>query len=59
MYNVRLKDGTQFTCKYYEYVSGIYYFYQTSRGVTITALYSEIDYIYKNNLTFSYSGTII
>lgn len=46
MFTVRLKDGTQFTCKYYEQVSGIYYFYQTSRGVTITALYSEIDYIY-------------
>ena len=46
MFTVRLKDGTQFTCKYYECVSGIYYFYQTSIGVTITALYSEIDYIY-------------
>lgn len=46
MYTVRLKDGTQFNCKYYEQVSGVYYFYQTSRGVTITALYSEIDYIY-------------
>lgn len=52
MYTVRLKDGTQFTCKYYEhvrgeyFVSGIYYFYQTSRGVTITALDHEIDVIY-------------
>lgn len=46
MYNVRLKDGTQFTCKYYEHVSGVYYFYQTSRGITITALDHEIDVIY-------------
>ena len=46
MYNVRLKDGTMFTCKYYEHVSGVYYFYQTSRGVTITALGYEIDVIY-------------
>lgn len=46
MYTVRLKDGTQFTCKYYEQVSGVYYFYQTSSGVTITSLASEIDYIY-------------
>ena len=46
MYNVRLKDGTQFTCKYYEHVSGVYYFYQTSRGVIITALDHEIDVIY-------------
>lgn len=46
MYTVRLKGGTQFTCKYYEQVSGVYYFYQTSRGVTITSLASEIDYIY-------------
>ena len=46
MYTVRLKDGTQFTCKYYERVSGVYYFYQTSRGVTITALDYEIDVIY-------------
>lgn len=45
MYKVRLKDGTQFTCKYYEYISGVYYFYQTSRCVTITSLASEIDYI--------------
>lgn len=46
VYTVRLKDGTQFNCKYYEKVSSVYYFYQTSRGVTITALYSEIDCIY-------------
>lgn len=46
MFSVRLKDGTQFTCKYYEQVSGVYYFYQTSLGVTITTLASEIDYIY-------------
>lgn len=46
MYTVRLKDGTQFTCKYYEQVSGVYYFYQTSRGVTITAFVYEIDVIY-------------
>lgn len=46
MYTVRLKDGTHFTCKYYEYVSGFYFFYQTSIGVAIKALYSEIDYIY-------------
>ena len=46
MYTVRLKDGAQFTCKYYEQVSGVYYFYQTSIGVTITSLASEIDYIY-------------
>lgn len=46
MYTVRLKDGTQFTCKYYEQVSGVYYFYQTSLGVTFTSLASEIDYIY-------------
>ena len=46
MYTVRLKDGMQFTCKYYEYMSGVYYFYQTSIGVTITSLLSEIDYIY-------------
>lgn len=46
MYTVRLKDGTQFTCKYYEQASGVYYFYQTSRGVTITVISSEIDYIY-------------
>lgn len=46
MYTVRLKDGTQFTCKYYGHVSGVYYFYQTSRGGTISFLASEIDYIY-------------
>lgn len=46
MFTVRLKDGTQFTCKYYEQVGGVYYFYQTSRGVAITSLASEIDYIY-------------
>lgn len=46
MYNVRLKDGTQFMCKHYERVSGVYYFYQTSRGTTITALDYEIDVIY-------------
>lgn len=46
MYTVRLKDGLQFTCKYYEKVSDVYYFYQTSIGVTITVIYSEIDYIY-------------
>ena len=46
MYTVRLKDGTQFTCKYYEQVCCIYFFYQTSMGLTITSLPSEIDYIY-------------
>ena len=46
MYTVRLKDGTQFTCKYYEQVSGVYYFFQTSIGFTIKFLASEIDYIY-------------
>ena len=46
MYTVRLKDGTQFTCKYYEQVSGVYYFFQTSLAITITFLASEIDYIY-------------
>lgn len=46
MYYIRLKEGTHFTCKYYEHVNGVYYFYQTSRGVTITALDHEIDVIY-------------
>lgn len=46
MYTVRLKDGAQFTCKYYEHVSGVYYFYQTSRGVAIIAFDYEIDVIY-------------
>lgn len=46
MFTVRLKDGLQFTCKYYEQVSGVYYFYQTSMGLTITSIVSEIDYIY-------------
>lgn len=46
MYTVRIKDGTQFTCKYYEQVGGVYYFFQTSIGISITFLASEIDYIY-------------
>lgn len=46
MYTVRLKDGTQFTCKYYQQVSGVYYFYLTSIGGTITSISSEIDFIY-------------
>lgn len=46
MYTVRLKDGLQFTCKYYEQVCGVYYFYQTSLWERITVLASEIDYIY-------------